>query len=94
MRFTEKWTLETLKSVVLNSLAQNPQASKIQAQIVFEQPMLLCPPELSWMVSAKSILESHVHKEVEYSRGHGTSDGHWADFPVGEWQKTWKLYKY
>ncbi|KJE97663.1 hypothetical protein, variant [Capsaspora owczarzaki ATCC 30864] len=82
MRFTETWTLDTLKTVVFGALASSPNASKIRAEVVFEQPMLLCPPELPCMIATKKVMEDHVHHDVEYSRGHGTSDGHWADFPV------------
>lgn len=36
-----------------------------------------------WQDAVEAIGRHTGNADVQYSRGHGTSDGHWADFPTG-----------
>eukprot|EP00123_Amoebidium_parasiticum_P018520 comp24232_c2_seq2/m.44682 comp24232_c2_seq2/g.44682 ORF comp24232_c2_seq2/g.44682 comp24232_c2_seq2/m.44682 type:complete len:376 (-) comp24232_c2_seq2:96-1223(-) len=77
MRFTEKWTLETLKAKVVKSMPD------CKVEFFFEQPMMLCDPNLPWVEDTVAAIGQYTHQsKVEFVRGHGTSDGHWASFPV------------
>eukprot|EP01137_Pigoraptor_chileana_P031957 Opistho-2@20564 len=76
IRFTEKWNLQSLRDVVL------PAVTRCKCEVVFEQPMFHSPPEAQFMVDAKAVIEKVTGSPIQYSRGHGTSDVHWAPFPA------------
>lgn len=77
VRFTEDWTAEVLKAVVQQCVSKSTRV-----EFIFEQPMLLCPPASPYMQEAQRVMERHLGSPVQFTRGHGTSDGHWASFPV------------
>eukprot|EP01134_Creolimax_fragrantissima_P007315 CFRG7315T1 len=76
IRYTEQWNISSLKEII------NSTVKHAKVDYFFEQGMLSCPPELSYSKDTVSYLEELLGRKIEYSRGHGTSDGHWAEFPT------------
>jgi succinyl-diaminopimelate desuccinylase len=78
IRLTEAWSLEEIKKMIRNSVRE------CEVDFFFEQPMLYCPEDSPFILDALSVLENHVGTPIQLFRGHGTSDAHWAPFPVGK----------
>ncbi|KNC71444.1 hypothetical protein SARC_16015, partial [Sphaeroforma arctica JP610] len=74
IRYTEQWTLATLKAVI------NATVKSAKVDYFFEQGMLSCPANNQYSKDTVAYLKQLLGRDIEYSRGHGTSDGHWAEF--------------
>eukprot|EP00126_Sphaerothecum_destruens_P009570 Sdes_comp20536_c0_seq6m15218 len=72
IRYTEMWQISDLKSNI------EKHVKNCQIAYIFEQPMLISDPHSIYMQEAKKTMEDTLGTQVSLSRGHGTSDGHWA----------------
>eukprot|EP01135_Chromosphaera_perkinsii_P010246 Nk52_evm1s2072 gene=Nk52_evmTU1s2072 len=72
VRYTEVIPLDKLKQFIVDS----SQACNVD--FFFEQPILFSDPRHPYMIRAHEEMETVLGRPVELSRGHGTSDGHWA----------------
>lgn len=76
-RFTEDHTKESLKVIIASAIENNSKT-----EFIFEQNMLDVKHETNkfFHSAEKVLIETLKRPKIEYSKGNGTSDAHWASF--------------
>eukprot|EP00127_Corallochytrium_limacisporum_P003163 Clim_evm12s147 gene=Clim_evmTU12s147 len=81
IRYTEQWTATSLREHITTKLKE-AFGDTIKVSSIFEQPMLNIDKESVYVKIGCDVIREIVGKEPELLKGNGTSDGHWAPFPV------------